>query len=199
MSNAQQRGWFRKKDVGFGWGEPACWKGWISLLAYMISMALGLPLLGPKFGRHGQLLVAGVLTAALLTVVVLKAEPLWDSQKKRSESSDSGRRLDSYTISSYFIVGLLIAFSIPLAFGFVPQNASYGFRIPSTLSGTSAHWYHVNQVAGVAGIAAGVISIAITTVIARRVSASASWRGPVMLLLALATILAASVPPFLVK
>ncbi len=141
---------------------------------------------------------AGILTAALVVVIALKGEPL-RGREAGGQSSDSEGRFDSYRISSYLIGALSIVLAIPLALQLVPKNGSYGFRIPSTLTGTSSHWYHVNEVAGIAGIVAGIISLIMTTIIARQVSASTSWRGPVMLLLTLAVILAAAVPPFLVK
>ena len=198
MSEDQPQWWFPKKEFGFGWGMPTCWQGWVTLLVFVIALTVGLALLAPKLGPHGQLIVAGVLIAALLTVVVLKGEPLRGTPERGGASSGS-RRLDAYRAGAYLAAAAFTALSIPLAFRRVPKNASYGFRIPSTLNGTNAHWLHVNQVAGMAGIAAGVLSIAITTIIARRVPASTSWRGPVMLLLTFAMMLIASVPPFLVK
>lgn len=199
MSNDRPQWWFPEKEFGFGWGMPACWQGWVTLLVFIVALAVGLPLLAPKLGQHGQLIVAGVLTAAFLTVVVLKGEPLRGAPEKGGVSSGSARRLDSYRAGAYLAAAAFTALSIPLACRWVPKNASYGFRIPSTLNGTNAHWLHVNQVAGMSGIAAGLLSMVITTLIARRVPASTSWRGPVMLLLTFAMMLAASVPPFLVK
>jgi hypothetical protein len=199
MSNSQQRWWFRRKEVGFGWGLPTCWQGWVTLAVYTVCLGLGLSSVGTRFGPHGHLVVGGVLTIALLVVVALKGEPLRGDRERLGESDDSVRRFDSYRISSYLIGSLFIVLSIPLALRWVPKNGSYGFRIPSTLTGTAAHWYHVNEVAGISGIVAGLVSIGVTTMIARRVNTSSSWRGPTMLLLTLALMLVASLPPLLAK
>lgn len=46
-------------------------------------------------------------------------------------------------------VALLIAASaVPLAAGWIPPNAIYGFRTPRSMS-TAAEWYRANQLMGV--------------------------------------------------
>jgi hypothetical protein len=51
---------------------------------------------------------------------------------------------------------VLVIVSLPLAFGLVPRNRLYGFRIPSTLA-SDAVWYRANRIFAVAFIAAGLI------------------------------------------
>lgn len=87
MTHYDQRWWFPKREFGFGWGPPTCWQGWITLLVFITAMALGLPLVGPELGRHGQLLVAGILTGGLLAVLLWKGEPLRSSPDE-SEPGD---------------------------------------------------------------------------------------------------------------
>lgn len=51
---------------------------------------------------------------------------------------------------------LLVVVSLPLAFGLVPRNRLYGFRIPATMT-SDAVWYRANRIFAVAMIAAGLI------------------------------------------
>lgn len=80
MTDDDPKWWFPKKEFGFGWGPPTRWQGWITLLVFLIAMILGLPLIGPRFGRYGQLVVAGALTGGLLVILLWKGEPLRSRQ-----------------------------------------------------------------------------------------------------------------------
>ena len=51
---------------------------------------------------------------------------------------------------------VLVVVSLPLAFGLVPRNRLYGFRVPSTMA-SDAVWYRANRIFAVALIAAGII------------------------------------------
>ena len=94
---------------------------------------------------------------------------------------------------------LLILLSIPLVLKWVPKNAFYGFRLPSTLTGSGAHWFYVNEVAGAAGIAAGVLSIAFALLVVDRLGVSEVAKGRAVLIVTIVLILAAMIPPYLVR
>ncbi len=51
---------------------------------------------------------------------------------------------------------ILIVVSLPLAFGLVPRNRLYGFRLPSTMT-SDAVWYRANRIFAIAMIAAGLL------------------------------------------
>lgn len=57
------------------------------------------------------------------------------------------------------LVALLIAASaVPLATGWIPPNAFYGFRTPRSMS-TAAEWYRANQLMGVYLLAAMAVAL----------------------------------------
>ena len=57
------------------------------------------------------------------------------------------------------LVALLIAASaVPLAAGWIPPNAFYGFRTPRSMS-TAAEWYRANQLMGVYLLAAMAVAL----------------------------------------
>lgn len=61
---------------------------------------------------------------------------------------------------------IVIAVSLPLVFRLVPPNHWYGYRTPRSLS-SPADWYRLNRIAGVALIAASLVSLAIKLAILR--------------------------------
>jgi hypothetical protein len=205
--NGRSEWWFPKKKYGFGWGLPTRWQGWAALAAFLVSIGIGLPLAGEKWGSTGRL-VAGIgFSIALIVTCLIKGEPL---RRHRDDGAhaDGDTDADDYTDPStswwdrnpkgiaYLLAAVTIPLSIPLALKMVPRNASYGFRVPSTLSGTSAHWYHVNQVAGIAMIGAGITTLLLAMLIDRNLDASAQVRRWVISATALVLLTAASFAPF---
>ncbi len=59
---------------------------------------------------------------------------------------------------------IVIAISIPMAFGKVGPNGFYGFRTPKTLSSPEI-WYPANRVSGWLLIAAGACTIVVNLVL----------------------------------
>lgn len=73
--------WFPAKRMGWGWGLPLRWQGWLTLALYAATL-LGAGLLF-QHGRHAWLhyLIIGAATALLL-VCFLKGEPLGGSDQR---------------------------------------------------------------------------------------------------------------------
>jgi hypothetical protein len=63
--------WFAVKRYGFGWGWPASWQGWVTVLVYVVMLGGGLILAEPGPTR---LIYSVALTIALIAIVVWKGE-----------------------------------------------------------------------------------------------------------------------------
>jgi hypothetical protein len=74
--NGERKWWFERRESGFGWGMPTCWQGWVVLVAFIVSMTAGIPLVGARYGQTGATLLIVALIAGLLIVLLLKGEPL---------------------------------------------------------------------------------------------------------------------------
>lgn len=185
-----------RKDYGIGWSFPTCWQGWLTTLAYFAAL-LAMPWVGQRWGHPAAMLLAGTATAGLLIVLLVKGEPLRKRSGGERAPGSPARALRVCRISSYAIATVFLLQSIPLALRRVPRNPWYGFRVGSTLAGSPAHWFRVNEIAGLAGVIAALIALSITALLARRRGPPSLWRGRGMLLLTLALIAAAEVIPFL--
>ncbi|MEN1925534.1 hypothetical protein WCE55_02625 [Luteimonas sp. MJ293] len=63
--------WFPAKQMGWGWGIPSAWQGWVVLGLFILGV-MGLPLIGPE---EWELPGIGLLVVALLVICFLKGEP----------------------------------------------------------------------------------------------------------------------------
>ncbi len=201
--------WFPRKRIGFGWGLPCVWQGWVILGAFVLLMAVGLPIVGWEWGSQAMVPAAIGLTVGLIGVCLLKGEPLWG--RRAAADADAGGTGDSrpdaaprapilkYKVFTYGISVLAIGLSLPLALREVPKNGLYGLRDASTLAGSTAHWYYVNQVAGIAMIVAALLSVVLSHVIADRIKGDADVTGRLMLTVTIALIVASSLVPLLVQ
>ncbi len=61
---------------------------------------------------------------------------------------------------------VLIVVSLPLAFGLVPRNRMYGFRLPATMT-SDAVWYRANRICAIAMIAVGVLWLSLQWLLPR--------------------------------
>ena len=68
---AQKRYWFPAKQLGWGWGIPTAWQGWVVLGLFIAGMS-ALPRLVPE---DRYLIGVAVLIALLILVCVVKGEP----------------------------------------------------------------------------------------------------------------------------
>ena len=199
-SDDEPKWWFPRKTFGWGWGLPSTWQGWAVFLAFLFLLGVGGPLASSVLGKTAAIVVVAGLVISFLVIVVVKGEPLSGESKGRQRIRRNPETLLRYfKISSCSISSLLILLSIPLVLQWVPKNAFYGFRVPSTLTGSGAHWFYVNEVAGAAGIAAGVLSIAFALLVVDRLGVSEVAKGRAVLIVTIVLILAAVIPPFLVR
>jgi len=72
----EPRYWFHAKKSGFGWGLPASPEGWVVLVGYCASVALGALLFPPDRALALFLPYMAVITILLIVVCVIKGEPL---------------------------------------------------------------------------------------------------------------------------
>lgn len=75
MSESDRDHWFPAKTVGYGWGPPRRWQGWVVLALYMaavIGIALRFP---PQRELTVFLIGVGLATVLLIIVCALKGEP----------------------------------------------------------------------------------------------------------------------------
>lgn len=68
----ERKYWFPAKRYGWGWGLPVTWQGWAVLIAFVVLMAVGFPLLRPM---HLALPYGVALAALFVGVCWLKGEP----------------------------------------------------------------------------------------------------------------------------
>lgn len=113
--------------------------------------------------------------------------------------NDERMSLRRYKVGSCLISALVILGSIPLLLRWVPRNGVYGFRVQSTLTGTSAHWFYVNEVAGAAAITAAALAMVFALLVVDRLRASETAKGRAVLIVTVLLILAAMIPPLLVR
>jgi len=72
----EKRLWFPAKKYGWGWGPPNCWQGWLVILAYVLLVAAGSPLLAVNAGLYIVHVI--ILSIILIIVCYLKGEkPGW--------------------------------------------------------------------------------------------------------------------------
>lgn len=67
--------WFPAKRYGWGWGFPIAWQGWLVLIAYLLLVVGGIPLVQVSKGDVAYLSYVALLTIALVTICWLKGEP----------------------------------------------------------------------------------------------------------------------------
>lgn len=188
--------WFPHKQ--FGWGLPLRWQGWVTLASYVTLMLVALPVIEARWGFNAALLAAIVLSIGLTLVFLIKGEPSpHDPDSAAAAAHEGGTLLKSYRITAYVVAAVFIGLSIPLAMRWVPRNTLYGIHETRLLHGSLALWYRVNQIAGIAGVAAGLLSILMTTLIAKRLNAHASVRGLMIVAVTFVLIIAAVLCPSL--
>ena len=75
MSESDRDHWFPAKTVGYGWGPPRRWQGWVVLALYMAAV-VGLALRFPPQREPAVFLIGvGLATVLLIIVCALKGEP----------------------------------------------------------------------------------------------------------------------------
>lgn len=67
--------WFPAHKVGWGWGFPIAWQGWVVFGAYMVSSIGGGVWVLAKYGMAPFLAVVFAVSAAFFLICWLKGEP----------------------------------------------------------------------------------------------------------------------------
>jgi hypothetical protein len=62
--------WFPAKKYGWGWGLPNCWQGWMMLIAYVLLVAAGFPLMPANAGLY----IARVRVLSIILTAVCRLE-----------------------------------------------------------------------------------------------------------------------------
>ena len=81
--NTAHKIWFPAKTVGYGWGMPNCWQGWLVLLTYLGLAVVGafVILREPKNAGYYVLYMLG-LSTVLIFICWLKGEKLHQTEEK---------------------------------------------------------------------------------------------------------------------
>jgi hypothetical protein len=72
MSDSKR--WFRAKTVGWGWGLPLTWQGWVTYALYAVLLTAGTLRFPPDRDLPTFLLVTLGLTGALVVLCMVKGE-----------------------------------------------------------------------------------------------------------------------------
>jgi hypothetical protein len=75
MSESRTDFWFPAKRVGWGWGPPVKWQGWLTIVIYLALVGSGLWFYLSRHDRLGMYICLAVLTSLLIAVMYLKGEP----------------------------------------------------------------------------------------------------------------------------
>lgn len=71
----EARYWFAAKKVGWGWGLPSAWQGWLVMAAYLALMLGGGVAFEPKRQPMAFAAYAIVMTLAFIAICWIKGEP----------------------------------------------------------------------------------------------------------------------------
>ena len=72
MSDSKR--WFRAKTIGWGWGLPLTWQGWVAYAAYCVLLTAGVVRFPPDRDTPMFMLVTFGLTGALVILCMIKGE-----------------------------------------------------------------------------------------------------------------------------
>jgi hypothetical protein len=67
--------WFPAKRVGWGWGLPSIWQGWLTLALYIAALLVGSVFFPPSQHGLAYSAVVAVATLCLLGICAVKGEP----------------------------------------------------------------------------------------------------------------------------
>ena len=72
MSDAPR--WFKAKTIGWGWGLPLTWQGWVAYGLYAVLLTAGVVRFPPDRDTPMFMLVTLGLTGALVILCMVKGE-----------------------------------------------------------------------------------------------------------------------------
>ena len=86
MAQTNPRYWFPAKRCGWGWGIPATWEGWMTLIAFITLVTAGAYLFPPRRDLAAYLAYVVALCVAFALVCWWKGEsPRWRWEKGGGE------------------------------------------------------------------------------------------------------------------
>jgi hypothetical protein len=150
--------WFYAKKYGWGWGLPACWQGWVVLVAYLTLLVGGVFVFPPDRALPLYLLYTVVLTALLVAVCWLKGEtPRWRWGGDKDAPPKSLRGL----LLLHLLIGpLLLGFALYIRGAPPPEiNESTGYRTAMSMRGQEV-WDEAQRFSANLMLAAAVVTIA---------------------------------------
>lgn len=150
--------WFYAKKYGWGWGLPACWQGWIVLVAYLGLLVGGVFVFPPDRALLLYLLYTIVLTALLVGVCWLKGEaPRWRWGGDPDAPPGSLRGL----LLLHLLIGpLLLGFALYIRGNPAPEiNESTGYRTATSMRSQEA-WDEAQRYSANLMLATAVVIIA---------------------------------------
>lgn len=75
MSESERHFWFPAKRIGWGWGPPVTWQGWLVVAIYLALVGSDVWYYMAHHDLLGMTLILAVFTSLLVAVMYLKGEP----------------------------------------------------------------------------------------------------------------------------
>ena len=72
--NERKRYWFPAKRIGWGWGPPSTWEGWVVMVAFLVSLGISARRLLPQDPAKFALVTA-ITSGVLIIICYAKGEP----------------------------------------------------------------------------------------------------------------------------
>jgi hypothetical protein len=74
MNNPEPRFWFPAKKIGWGWGPPVTWQGWVVVALYFAVLVAGISYFAMHRDIYGFAIFVVVITSLLITLMFVKGE-----------------------------------------------------------------------------------------------------------------------------
>jgi hypothetical protein len=72
--NDGKRYWFPAKQIGWGWGPPSTWQGWVVLIAFFVSLVISARRLLPNDPIKFSIFTL-ITTGVLIVICYVTGEP----------------------------------------------------------------------------------------------------------------------------
>jgi hypothetical protein len=66
--------WFPSKSIGWGWGLPVKWQGWLTLIGYLGMVFAGFLYFKPRRDVVSLFIYLAVITSLLIAVLFMKGQ-----------------------------------------------------------------------------------------------------------------------------
>lgn len=74
MNSSEPRFWFPAKKIGWGWGPPVTWQGWVVVALYFAVFVAGISYFAMHRDILGFAIFVAVITSLLITLMFVKGE-----------------------------------------------------------------------------------------------------------------------------